>query len=130
MKWPEYFPQDCPPDDAREASDRVYRFIEQDRPTPEDFLTVRELYPTRKFPETEKECRACAISVFASKEDLRLTRRFGRFRNAKIAIGYLTPEAGILKHTPTPKTNNSHHSWWTPIGVEPWTFFQIVDPNE
>lgn len=129
MQWPDHFPQNCPPEDAREPSEQVYRLISQDSPTPEDFKTVREQNPGRPFPENEKECRACAVSVYTSIDDLsRINRRTGRFRNAKVAVGNLTSELGQIKHTPSPpEKNNSHHSWWVPTGVKAYTLFKAVE---
>ncbi|NJL67943.1 MAG: hypothetical protein HC894_16570 [Microcoleus sp. SM1_3_4] len=73
MHWPEYFPPDCPPNDAKEPHDRVYRLIQQDAATADDFLTVRQLYPNRQFPDSEKECRSCALSVLLQEMMSRLT---------------------------------------------------------
>lgn len=131
MQWPDYLPENCPPEDARNPSEPVYRLISQNPPTSEDFKTVREQNPGRTFPEKEKECRACAVSVYTSKDDLikliKLTRRTGRFRNAKVAVGNLTPELGLIKHTPSPpERNNSHHSWWVPIDVTVSDLFKAV----
>jgi hypothetical protein len=60
MEWPDSFPPDCPPNDAKGPCDRVYRLIQQDSATADDFLTVRQLYPNRQFPDSEKECRVVA----------------------------------------------------------------------
>jgi hypothetical protein len=127
MEWPDNFPDCCPPEDAREPSEMVYRWIKKDSPTPEDFLTVRDLYPNRPFPENDKECRACANSVYTSRDDMRINRTTGRFRDMNVAVGHLTPDLGRIKHTPSPGTKNSHHSWWIPIDVEAWTLFQAID---
>lgn len=127
MQWSDYFPPNCPPKDAREPSEQVYRLIQEDFPTTDDFLTVRQLYPNRQFPESEKECRACAISIFTSRNDVTVHRRTGRFKNMKVAVANLTPDSGRIKHTPSLGTKNSHHSWWVPVSVEAWSLFQAVD---
>jgi hypothetical protein len=126
MDWAEYFPENCPPDDALTGQFTVYRFLDGDFILPTDFLTVREKAPNRQFPETEKECRACSLSVFTDREEvLRLQRRIPRWRKA-LAIGYLNEFCGKLKHTPSPQTNNSHHSWWVPQAVSAIDLFDQV----
>jgi hypothetical protein len=126
MKWGDYFPEDCPPEGAIVGYFNVYRFLDGDRIMVTDFLTVREKAPDRKFPEAEKECRACSLSVFTDREEvLSLQRRVPRWRRA-IAIGQLEPTSGNLKSTPSPGTTNSHHSWWLPEGVTALDLFSDV----
>jgi hypothetical protein len=115
MQWPDYFPSDCPPKNSKDACDRVYRLIQQDSATADDFLTVRQLYPNRQFPDSD---------------DVTVNRRTGRFKNMKVAVANLTPDSGRIKHTPSPGTKNSHHSWWVPVNVEALTLFEAVDVAE
>jgi hypothetical protein len=129
MVWGKHFPEDCPPQDAVPQAVTVYRFLEGDRIQSSDFLTVRDKAPDRKFPEVEKECRACSLSVFVDREEvLRLQRRVPRWRKA-VAIGQLDESSGKLKHTPSPQTHNSHHSWWVPVeGQASDLFFEVINP--
>lgn len=129
MEWGEHFPGDCPPQDAIVPGCQVYRFLEGDGITASDFLTVRDKAPERRFPEDEKECRACSLSVFTDRSEvLRLQHRVPRWRRA-IAIGQLDETSGKLKHTPSPQTNNSHHSWWVPKAVSAVDlFFEVMEP--
>jgi hypothetical protein len=56
MKWSENLPEACSPNDACECeSIAVYRFLNDNKDTSRNFLTVRELQPKRTFPELEKE---------------------------------------------------------------------------
>lgn len=126
MEWPKYLPKSCPPSDAERKSIQVYRFLEDSCIKQEHFLTVRELQPSRKFPEAEKECRACSLSVFTNREDvINLQKRIPRWRKP-VAIGRLEETSGKVKHTPSPGTNNSHHSWWVPKDVKPWALFHEI----
>lgn len=129
MEWGENFLEDCPPQDAIASVYEVYRFLEGDGITASDFLTVRDKAPERRFPEDEKECRACSLSVFTDRSEvLRLQRRVPRWRKA-IAIGQLDETSGKLKHTPSPQTNNSHHSWWVPKDVSAVDLFvEVMEP--
>ncbi|MBW4620602.1 MAG: hypothetical protein KME17_14765 [Cyanosarcina radialis HA8281-LM2] len=78
--WHDFFPEDCPPNTAQPASGTVYLFVKDDPPTPEDFRSKRQKNPNLKFPNDEKECQACGISVFTQIDDLlSLQRRFPAF---------------------------------------------------
>ena len=129
MDWSKYFPEFCPPEDAECKSIQVYRFIEDNQIKEEHFLTVRELSPHRQFAETEKECRACSLSVFTNREEvIRLQRTVPRWRKPA-ARGRLEETSGKVKHTPSFGTNNSHHSWWVPKDIKPWELFhEIIEP--
>jgi hypothetical protein len=126
MNWATYFPANCPPDTATTGTFTVYRFLEGAPISSADFLTVREKAIDRRFSEPEKECRACSLSVFTDLEAvLSLQRRVPRWRKA-VTIGHLDETSGKLKHTPSPHTNNSHHSWWVPQDIRAIELFSEV----
>ncbi|WP_271254895.1 hypothetical protein [Pseudanabaena sp. Chao 1811] len=133
MQWSNHFPDSCPPNDADCKSITVYRFLGDNEIKSEHFLTVRELYPKRKFPETEKECRACSLSVLVSRDEaIRLQKTIPNYMKKSIAEGKLEESSGKIKHTPSAgKNDSSHHSWWVPSDVKPWTLFQeIIEPPQ
>ncbi len=131
MRWPDHLPDGCPPEDATGASEQVYRFVKNDPPTPEDFLSWRELYPNKPCPKSLEECYVCSISVFTSKAAVRrLHKRIPTFKNMKPALGELNPTLGVIKNTPSNRTDKSHHDWWPPVDSKPWTVFNVVDINE
>jgi hypothetical protein len=110
----------------------VYRFLDDKRPAAQHYLTVRELEPHRSFKkDLEKECRACSLSVFTDKEEVvRIQRLVPRWR-VPVAEGKLDSTSGVVKHTPSLGTNNSHHSWWIPVTVKAWNlFYATIDPPE
>jgi hypothetical protein len=127
MKWPENLPESCPPNDAEKCkSIIVYRFLNDSENISRSFLTVRELQPKRTFPQAEKECRACSLSVFTDKDEVvKLQSTIPRWRKP-VAIVRLDENSGKIKHTPSPDTDNSHHSWWIPINLSPETLSQTV----
>ena len=45
--------------------------------------------------------------------------------NRKTAKGELNPTLGMIQHTPS--FEKSHHTWWIPIGSEPWLVFRVID---
>ncbi len=128
MQWPDYFPENCPPETAQPALVKVYRFIDSDFPTPEDFRSWREQNPDLICPTGLTECQACGLSVFTSEEGVRIARkRIPALRKKKAAIATLTPNLGLILNTPSKRTGNTHHTWWIPVGIEPWTLFQVVN---
>ena len=128
MQGFEHLPSDCPPEEAREASnDLVYRFVTTNPPTQQDFLSWRELNPQLPCPEKLTECQARGISVYTSKTDVdRLKRKIPVFRDKILALGNLNSQLGMIQNTPS-KNAKSHHTWWFPFDSEPWTIFQVLD---
>lgn len=123
MKWPEFYPENCPPEDAEPASGTVYRLVRHDPPQAEDFKTPWEEYPGR-FPEPTIE--NCGLSVHTDLHDSeRLKDRVPQFRKRQIAEGILNPKLGMIQHTPLPE-DESHHDWWVPVGTDPWLVFNVM----
>ena len=115
MPWPDYFPDDCPPNSAQPASSQVYRFIDGDSPQPEDFLSWREQNPNQSCPKGVTECQACGLSVFTTQEGVCIALRRKPFlRRKQIALGQLAPDNGVLLNTPSKGTGDNHHTWWIP----------------
>ncbi len=80
MQWPDYFPDDCPPQDAQPATGDVYRLVKQNPPESKDFIPLREKKTGEDFGE--KECQACGLSVFRNVEDaIRVKNRLVGWKN-------------------------------------------------
>ena len=125
FSWPDYFPDDCPPQDSEPASGEVYRLVKSNPPTEDDFEDYVNLYPERDF--RERECRACGLSVFRDVEDAsNLRDRVPAMRGHLVARGKLNSELGRMKHTPGRR--QSHFTWWVPVGVECHRFFSVFQP--
>jgi hypothetical protein len=106
------------------ASGIVYRLIRGANPTSGDFKSYRELYPERIF--YAPECQVCGLSVYTDIADVeRLKRRVPATRKKKVSYGELTREFGMLLHTPS--FEDSHHSWWLPVGIQPWLHFKTLE---
>lgn len=124
MQWPDYYPEDCPPENARPASGVVYRLIRQSHPTSKDFRSHRETQPHRTFDVPE--CIACGLSVFMDIEDvIRLQKRVPALRRRRVAKGTLVSDLGNMLPTPS-RTGRSHHTWWVPVSTQPWELFQVA----
>ena len=88
----------------------------------EDFETPWEEYPGR-FPEPT--ITNCGLSIHTDSQDSeKLKNRIKKFRKRQIAEGELNPTLGVIQRTPS--LEKSHHSWWIPLGAEPWGVFNII----
>ena len=110
-KWGDHFPASCPPNDARPKNiDPVYRITLHNPPTVEDFLSHKET--NRPYPP-EKECEACAISVFTDLEQVKkMKKKIPMFRNkGYIVKGKITKETGVVSEP----DHKSHPKFRKPI---------------
>ena len=130
MQWPDYFLDDCPPQDAQPATGEVYRLVKRNPPESEAFIPLREKKPNKDFGE--KECQAWGLSVFRNVEDaVRMKSRARGMKKRLVAKGTLSPHLGRIKHTPSEMFGQSHHTWWVPTEVQPWSVFHVVQiPQE
>jgi len=95
-------PDQCPPKDAvSDNQANVYRFINGENPTAEDFLNHKEA--KRPYPDF-KECEAIALSFFT--EIPNVNKRSKALRNKKAIKGNITDKCGV--HT----LKNKHINLW------------------
>jgi hypothetical protein len=123
VNWPSFFPPQCPPSEANDASAVVFRLVASNPPAVSDFESWAERHPQK----WEGNCRASGLSVFTVKSDaLRLVRRVPGMSapGYLIASAELSPEAGKLMYTP--RDDNSHHTWWAPAGFDHNAAFKVV----
>ena len=122
LQWPNFYPENCPPEEAQPASGIVYRLVRHDPPQVDDFLSSWEEFPGR-FPKPN--IRICGASIYTNPKDIeRLKNRIRHLKNRKTAKGELNPTLGVIQHTPS--IEKSHHTWWIPIGAEPWLVFKVI----
>ena len=128
LQFPEWFPAQCPPAEASDASGVVFRFATQNPVAADDFLSHHELGLALKAPQ----CRRSSLSVYgtvvSARRKLRELRdrspaRFGPY----IAEGALKAEHGKIKQE---GVDPDHHEWWAYRGVERHTIFRIVESIE
>lgn len=107
-KWPEYFPEQCPPAEARNDNVQVFRLVDGTPLSAEDFRPAVIEHPHRPFG-SDKLCVACGVSVFRNVQDVIAKRnRFAPLRNKKIARGHITESDGLVLETFEP----THMTWW------------------
>ena len=122
LQWPDYYPENCPPEEAEPASGTVYRLVRHNPPQAEDFLSTWEEFPGR-FPEPT--IKNSGVSVYADPQDIeRLKKRIRQLKGRKTAEGELNSMHGLIQSTEGKE--KSHHTWWIPIGAEPWLVFKVV----
>lgn len=125
MEWPDFYPVNCPPKEAKPASGTVYRLVRYNPAQAEDFKTPWEEYP-RRFPEPTTT--NCGLSIHIDPQDSeKLKNRIPKFRKRQIAEGELNPTLGMIQHTPS--LERSHYAWWIPIGAEPWFVFNVISES-
>lgn len=123
MYWHDFFPDECPPEEATPASGIVYRLVRKNPPGPKDFRSYREMQPNKTFDQPE--CIVCGVSVYRNVHDMkRLQQRVPAKRKQLIAKGTLNHDLGMILKTSG--DDSSHHTWWIPLNSEPWGFFEVV----
>jgi hypothetical protein len=123
--YPDFFPEGCPPIDAKPIEVKVYRLIKGDKIDNTDFKSFIELdldHRSTKFPFVEY-----GISVNTNYDELRKNWRGTgalkkKFKN--IGSGITFESTGVVKPTPT-KPQKHHHTWWLFKGGEPESYFVI-----
>lgn len=124
MHYPDYFPENCPPNDCETTNKLLYRFCKGDIVCENDFLSYFQL--GKKFNDIIGYGLSMLSSLEEAKNYLLLSPKLIKDKKFKsIAKGY-TESDGVWKHTPTNKFA-SHVTWWLKDGAEPWKRFEIVE---
>jgi hypothetical protein len=125
MKWPEHFPENCPPDDAEDPlAVNVYMLVSTPI-APIDFQTLSERMPDKIFSTLELYCQAHGLSVFINVNHIQqVQHRVRRLRERKIGQCTLTADMGVIKPTHS-QFGHSHRTWWIPEGISPWEHFHV-----
>jgi hypothetical protein len=128
LRFPAWFPPNCPPDSASDADGVVFRFVANDPIDPTDFESHHE----RKLALQSNACRRCSLSVYKSLEIARDRLVSLRTRNPKraekhIAQGELTSADGKLSQA---GQDPDHYEWWAFDGVARHSSFRIVERLE
>lgn len=122
LSFPAYFPENCPPDDAKAEELCVYRYCVGNTVSVNDFISYYQTDPERY----KDNINAYGLSVLSKKEDcikgLKLPAIKKRFKSYASGITYIN--TGVIKKTPN-NNNPSHCTWWLYDGVDPSTYFAI-----
>jgi len=123
LKFPDYFPQGCPPSEAVFKEMDVYRLCVNSTPCEEDFQSFY-LSDPKKYAGN---IRAYGISTFPSfKACESALRKCVNLRNKYkfCAHGITYIYTGKVMNTPS-KANPKHITWWLYDGVKPHTYFKV-----
>jgi hypothetical protein len=124
--FPEYYPEQCPPSEAKDVDGNVFRFTARNTPHKRDFLSFYELSPDKNWDADT--CQAMGLSVFPSISACHeMQSKIPALRKKKIASANLNNSHGKFAHTPS--TNSKRHmTWWVSSELsEPWILFSNVD---
>lgn len=119
--FPSYFPDNCPPKEAKCEEIIMYRLCKNATPSPEDFISFYLSNPDRY----KGMVNAYGLSVFPSPQDCVLARKKSpklREKTSTIAFGQNNCDRGKILRNGSPQ-NPSHITWWVYEGVEPHKFF-------
>ena len=124
QKYPDYFPQGCPPADVETGNKELFRFCKGITIEKSDFVSYYMINP-QKY---KNNVNSYGLSVFGSIGDCLAVYRkspyiFGKYRS--ISKGKTNNERGSYKKTPS-KSNPAHITWWVYEGVQPEIFFETV----
>jgi hypothetical protein len=128
LRFPEWFPPDCPPAWASDAGGIVFRFTTKNPVAVDDFLSHHELGLAPKA----KPCGRAGLSVYrtiaSARRKLRqLRERFPARFGPHIAEGSLAAEHGkIVQEGGEP----DHHEWWAYQSVDRHVLFRVVETLE
>lgn len=110
-----FYPEDCPPNDAKCYDKYVYMFVKHNPPTSDDTLTA---YEKNRYPE-EDLCRrkslSCGkdISYLDSIQSCFPRRKKGGWLRAKVLLKDCND--GVLRQT---GNNLLHYSLWLNISIK------------
>ncbi|WP_214684809.1 hypothetical protein [Exiguobacterium sp. s155] len=125
-KFPDYFPQSCPPLKQKKGNLTVYRIVESNTIKAREFIPIGE----KKKRYLSQSCNSFGISLITNPDDLKTALNYfaqnDMKRKNKAAIGIITPDSGVYAHAPSQNVGSSHINWWTYIDVKPHTFFNEI----
>lgn len=120
-RYPDYFPNNCPPQNAVAHKKTLFRFCKNAEPVESDF----ESYYLKKPEKYKDKINAYGLSVLGSKEDCSsAVRKSPYLRVEYISFGDTDENIGCYLNTPN-KKNPGHITWWVCEGIKPHTFFKV-----
>lgn len=104
--FPADWPEDCPPHGTPATGGDYFRVVRTDPPTPDDFLSHRELGKLPKAPP----CRRAGLSTFRALDDAEHMALLFPVLGDHVARGTLDAEYGVAMLTPGQRP--SHTTVW------------------
>lgn len=123
MQFPDYFPKNCPPIDAKMIETTVYRLCESETLGLNDFKSYYQLKPERY----KNIVQAYGLSIYLSYQDCKTAIRKSpqlRKKYKYCSYGPIYKWSGKILHTPS-KSHPAHYTWWLCTEVKPHTYFKV-----
>lgn len=118
MKFPSYFPPNCPPDDAEAREVNAYRICKSSNISRADF---RSFYEEGK--DIKGKIQGYGISVFSDGKEAITLLKMPTHRSQYLAKGITSMECGVIKPTPS-HSWSSHITWWLYENATPEKYFK------
>ncbi len=125
LKFPTYFPENCPPAEATDEECVLFRLCKGPTLTEKDFTSFYLINPQKH----KDNVNAYGLSVFKSIDDCKHAKSKSpnlRKKYKCVASGSNNSYRGKILHTPS-GTNPDHYTWWLYDGVQPHTFFEVYN---
>lgn len=122
-KYPSYFPDNCPPDEATDEEKLLFRLCTEPTLSEKDFVSFYLKNPGK----WKDNIQAYGLSVLESVDDCISARRKNGYLRKKYpfcASGMNNSDRGRILNTPS-DTNPNHYTWWVYENVKPHTFFEM-----
>lgn len=117
-KWPEDFPENCPPDKAEHSTENFYRLVDSIPPTRNDFLRTRD-EPKNIGNDFHGQhlINSYGLSLFKDESEILAKKQLfsNAAKNKKITHGCLCDEIGQVAKT----YSRSHYTLWLYQDSEP-----------
>lgn len=112
IKWPDHFPEQCPPVHASPVSGNVFRFISRNAPKHKDFVSFFSINPSKDWGDNS--CQANGLSVYSSNEVCaKMAKMIPALAKKKLAVAELNSNDGYIANTPS--NNTKHHKTLWPL---------------
>ncbi|MBY7969338.1 hypothetical protein KW445_06695 [Vibrio fluvialis] len=122
--YPDFFPEDIPPQDAIPTQGDAYRLVNCNPPSRDCFCSTIEEYPGRKAKRpTDTEMLYGASLFTEAAEATKKKQLFKPLRNKMLCAGRLIEEDGMMK-----KTGGPHHiTVWFKNNADPHNRFTCIE---
>jgi hypothetical protein len=122
-EWPEYYPGDIPPPEAKNASGTAFRLVKSIPPQATDFRsTYEEDIQRNGRPRTTKSPSLYGTSLHLNAKASAATReRFPPLRGRRIACGTLDPSHGRMSEVDA----SAHFTVWFRAAATPHLAFTV-----
>lgn len=118
MRFPDYFPEGCPPSEAISKEVEVFRMCKSNVIEHSDFLSFYEL-----GKNINGNVNGYGISVICDSGQAHTLSQMPAHRQEYLAKGSTKSDCGVILETPS-RNISSHITWWLYEGATPEKYFK------